>query len=86
MVALPGNKGHLWSASVQELRSIHGDVQAQASQLTGRRTQADEDPKALLCAAVPELETDKLDAEDGDIDVVRTGAQSESSTAGWRQR
>ena len=74
MVALPGSKGHLWSASVQELRSIHGDVQAQASQLTGRRIQAGEDPKALLCAAVPQLETGKLDAEDGDIDVVRTGA------------
>lgn len=84
MATLSGSKGHLWSASVQELRSTHGDIQAQASQLTGRRIQADEDPKALLCAAVPELEADNLDAEDGDIDVVRTGAQSESSVAGWR--
>ena len=84
MATLSGSKGHLWSASVQELRSTHGDIQAQASQLTGRRIQADEDPKALLCAAVPELEADNLDAEDADIDVVRTGAQSESSVAGWR--
>ncbi|KAL0054435.1 hypothetical protein WJX82_008773 [Trebouxia sp. C0006] len=58
---------------MKELRSAHGDIQAQASQLTGRRIQADEDPKALLCAAVPQLETGNLDAEDGDIDVVRTG-------------
>ena len=73
MPTLPGSKGHLWSASVQELHSTHGSVQTQASRLTGRQGQPNEDPQALLCAAVPELELDKVDTEDGDIDVARTG-------------